>query len=184
MTDVIIVHSRLGNAESHWYQWLKHKLILEGYDVQLFNLPNTKEADLHQWITEMNHQLEIRKQDTYFVTHGFGTIASLKYIELINEPIKGLFSISGYKEDASDIHDDLNLSGIHIDYEKVKELVKNFYGLTAKDDTYVPFIETKKLMESLNGKVRVVEHGGHFLEEDGFTSFTSLMNKIQDYMTR
>lgn len=29
----------------------------------------------------MKEQIEIRKYDTYFVTHGFGTIAALKYIE-------------------------------------------------------------------------------------------------------
>ena len=29
MTDVIIVHSQIGNAQNHWYQWLKHNLALK-----------------------------------------------------------------------------------------------------------------------------------------------------------
>ena len=32
-------------------------------------------------VRQMKEQIEIRKYDTYFVTHGFGTIAALKYIE-------------------------------------------------------------------------------------------------------
>ena len=30
MTDVIIIHSKYGNATNHWYEWLKHNLTLEG----------------------------------------------------------------------------------------------------------------------------------------------------------
>ncbi|MDU3674660.1 MAG: serine hydrolase family protein, partial [Staphylococcus epidermidis] len=44
--------------------------------------------------------------------------------------------------------------------------------------------ETQRLMNSLNGHTRVVEDGGHFLEEEGFVTFTSLINRMQGYMTR
>ena len=59
-----------------------------------------------------------------------------------------------------------------------------FYGLTSKDDQYVSYKETQRLMNSLNGHTRVVEDGGHFLEEEGFVTFTSLINRMQGYMTR
>lgn len=39
-------------------------------------------------------------------------------------------------------------------------------------------------MDTLGGHLKIVEHGGHFLEEEGFTTFTALQNKMQGYMTR
>lgn len=50
MTDVIIVHSQIGNAQNHWYQWLKHNLALEGYNVQLFNLDKADNKKLDMWL--------------------------------------------------------------------------------------------------------------------------------------
>ena len=49
---------------------------------------------------------------------------------------------------------------------------RSFYGLSSKDDKYVSYKETKRLMDTLNGKIRIVEEGGHFLEDEGFTTFT------------
>ena len=43
------------------------------------------------------------------MTHGFGTLAALKYIELADMPVvEGLFSIAGFKDDAQAISEDLN----------------------------------------------------------------------------
>ncbi|PTG29675.1 RBBP9/YdeN family alpha/beta hydrolase [Staphylococcus capitis] len=184
MTDVIIIHSKYGNATNHWYEWLKHNLTLEGYHVTLFNLEADDHAKIDEWVRQMKEQIEIRKYDTYFVTHGFGTIAALKYIEGTHHHIEGLFSIAGFKEDAHDIYENVNLEGISIDYEKVKSQVDHFYGLTSKDDKYVSYKETKRLMDTLEGKIRIVDEGGHFLEDEGFKTFTSLQSRMQGYMTK
>ena len=37
-------------------------------------------------------------------------------------------------------------------------------------------------MNALEGNLRIVEDGGHFLEEDGFETFTALQDRMQDYM--
>ncbi|MGC7588492.1 RBBP9/YdeN family alpha/beta hydrolase [Staphylococcus epidermidis] len=184
MTDIIIVHSKHGNSKNHWYEWLRHNLTLEGYDVSLFNLEANDHVQIDEWVNEMKQQLHIRKKDTYFVTHGFGSIAALKFLEETHHHIEGFFSIAGFKEDAQDIDEDVDLKGVTIDYDKIKEQVDKFYGLTSKDDQYVSYKETQRLMNSLNGHTRVVEDGGHFLEEEGFVTFTSLINRMQGYMTR
>ncbi|MBH4638630.1 serine hydrolase family protein, partial [Staphylococcus aureus] len=51
-------------------------------------------------------------------------------------------------------------------------------------DKYVSYKETQRLMNALEGNLRIVEDGGHFLEEDGFETFTALQDRMQDYMTR
>ncbi|ATH62340.1 serine hydrolase [Staphylococcus pasteuri] len=184
MTDVIIVHSSVGNAHNHWYEWLGHNLTLEGYEVTLFNLEADTPANLDMWVTQMQHQINVRKKDTYFVTHGFGTIASLKFIESLNQNIEGLFSIAGFRDDAQDIDENIDLQDVTIDYDTVKNKVDYFYGLCSKSDKHVSYKETKRLMDTLEGHIRVVEEGGHFMEEDGFTTFTALQDRMQGLMTQ
>ena len=62
MTDIIIVHSKHGNSKNHWYEWLRHNLTLEGYDVSLFNLEANDHAQIDEWVNEMKQQLHIRKK--------------------------------------------------------------------------------------------------------------------------
>ncbi|MGO3498076.1 MAG: serine hydrolase family protein, partial [Staphylococcus equorum] len=53
MTDIVIVHSKIGDATNHWYQWLANNLILEGYNVTLFDLPVEENDNLEQWVERM-----------------------------------------------------------------------------------------------------------------------------------
>ncbi|ATH59774.1 serine hydrolase family protein [Staphylococcus nepalensis] len=185
MTDIIIVHSKFGDSTNHWYKWLANNLILEGYDVTLFNVPQEKNGDISKWVSEMKKQIYIDKKDTYFVTHGFGTIASLEFIESLEiKKIEGLFSISGFKEDAQEIDVPLQMQHETINYDKIKGKVNAFYGLCAKDDQHVSYKETKRLMDALDGKCKITDFGGHFLEDDGFTTFTILQSKMMGIMSK
>lgn len=184
MTDIIIVHSKYGDASNHWYEWLANNLELEGYDVTLFNIPVDENNQIETWVSKMKEQVQINKYETYFVTHGLGTLAALKYIEESKiDHIEGLFSIAGFMEDTKVFAENVNTDKYRIDYEQVKDKVDNFYGLCAKDDTHVSYKETKRLMDTLGGKCKVTDFGGHFMEDDGFTTFTRLQSKMQEIMS-
>lgn len=185
MTDIVIVHSKYGDASNHWYDWLANNLTLEGYDVTLFNLPYEKDSKIEKWVSEMKQQIQINKYETYFVTHGFGTLASLKFIEEVDvDYIEGFFSISGFMEDAQVPNELVQTESFQVDYEQVKSKVESFYGLCAKDDKCISYEETKRLMDTLGGKCKVTEYGGHFMEDDGFTTFTRLQSKMQGIMSQ
>ena len=185
MTNIIIIHSKHGDASNHWYEWLANNLILEGYNVTLFNIAVDNNENITQWIDAMNKQISVKTKDTYFVTHGFGTLAALKYIELADLPVvEGFFSIAGFKEDAQTITGDLNAQGLTLNYDLIKDKVGEFYGLCAKDDSTVSYKETQRLIETLEGKCKITESGGHFTEEDGFTTFIKLQSKMQELMSR
>ena len=46
----------------------------------------------------MTKQINVRKKDTYFVTHGLGSITALKYIEMIDQPIEGFLVLQVLKK--------------------------------------------------------------------------------------
>ena len=184
MTDIIIVHSKQGDASNHWYEWLASNLTLEGYNVTLFNLPVDENDHIDTWMSNMKNQICVTKYETFFVTHGFGTLAALKFIEKSQiNTIQGLFSISGFMEDVIPFVETNQIEDFHIDYENVKQKVEAFYGLCAKNDSYVSYKETKRLMDTLGGTCKVTVFGGHFMEDDGFTTFTQLQSKMQGIMS-
>ena len=73
-----------------------------------------------------------------------------------------MFSIAGFKEDAHDIDENVNLEGISIDYEKVKSQVDHFTDLHLKMINMFLIKRLKRLMDTLEGKIRIVDEGGHF----------------------
>jgi predicted alpha/beta hydrolase family esterase len=185
MTDIVIVHSKLGDATNHWYDWLRNNLQLEGYNVTLFDMADAYSKPLKAWVKAMDEQVSISKNDTYFITHGYGTLAALKYLELQEiDPIEGVFIISGFKEDATAIDDNLSVNNEKFDYENIKNKAQQFYGLCAKDDKYISYKETQRLMDILNGKCKVTSYGGHFIDEDGFSTFITLQENIQKIMAK
>ncbi len=120
----------------------------------------------------------------HLVTHGLGSITALKYIEMIDQPIEGFFSIAGFKEDAENIDLDIDLSNVTIDYDNIKKKVDNFYGLSSKNDKYVLYKETQRLMNALEGELANRGRWRALLKKDGFETFTALQDRMQDYMTR
>lgn len=185
MTDIIIVHSKQGDSTNHWYEWLANNLILEGYNVTLCHIPVDNNDQIEAWVTKLNKQISIKTYETFFVTHGFGTLASLKYLENMDiDHIQGLFSISGFMEDAQALVEQDHYETVQIDYENVKQKVDSFYGLCAKNDAHISYEETKRLMDTLGGICKVTEFGGHFMEDDGFTTFTRLQSKMQGIMSQ
>jgi predicted alpha/beta hydrolase family esterase len=185
MTDIVIVHSKLGDATNHWYDWLRNNLLLEGCNVTLFNMAGAYSKPLEAWVKAIDEQVNISKNDTYFITHGYGTLAGLKYLELQDiEPIEGVFIISGFKEDATAIDDNLSINTEAFDYENIRKKAQQFYGLCAKDDRYISYKETERLMEILNGTCKTTPYGGHFIDEDGFSTFITLQENIQKIMSK
>lgn len=185
MTAIVIIHSKLGDATNHWYDWLRNNLQLEGYNVTLFDMADAYSKSLDAWVKTLDEQVNISKNDTYFITHGYGALAGLKYLELQDiDPIEGVFIISGFKEDAKDLDDNLSLDTESLDYENIRKKAHQFYGLCAKDDKYVSYKETERLMEILKGTCKIKSHGGHFIDEDGFTTFITLQENIQKIMSK
>ena len=154
MTKIILIHAQGANAHSNWYEWLEQSLKLEGYDMNICNIKHSTPVNMGEWLDQLNEQIDIEKHDTYFVTHGFGTLAGLKYLDVHTEKrIEGFFSIAGYGPEAKDVDQSLQANDVTLDYESLKERIDYFYGLCSTDDPYVPYKDTEDLIDKLEEKV-------------------------------
>ncbi|AMY04475.1 serine hydrolase family protein [Staphylococcus condimenti] len=185
MTKIILIHSQGANSHSNWYEWLEQSLRLEGYDMDICDVEHSTPVNIDEWLEQLNEQIKIEKHDTYFVTHGFGTLAGLKYLDIHNEyRIEGFFSIAGFGPEAKDIDKDLQVENVTLDYEGLRERIDYFYGLCSTDDPYVPYKDTEALIDKLGGKSRVIKKGGHFTTDNGYDTFLALKNNMMKKMSR
>ncbi|WP_412521302.1 RBBP9/YdeN family alpha/beta hydrolase [Staphylococcus simulans] len=179
MTNIVLIHAQGADAHSNWYEWLEQSLRLEGYHCDIVNIQHDLPVDMDEWLKQLNEQVEITKYETYFVTHGFGTLAGLKYLEQHPDVhIEGFFSIAGYGPDAEGIHTDLHVSDVTLDIEGLKPRIDYFYGLASKDDPNVPYEATEQLVQSFGGETKIVEEAGHFTTKDGYDTFLALKNNM------
>lgn len=44
----------------------------------LFNIPVEDRENMNTWVKRMEEQIQVQKYETYFVTHGYGTLAKTK----------------------------------------------------------------------------------------------------------
>lgn len=179
MTNIVLIHAQGADAHSNWYEWLEQSLRLEGYHSDIVNIQHAMPVDMDEWLKQLNEQIEITQYETYFVTHGFGTLAGLKYLEQHPDVrIEGFFSIAGFGPDAEGINPELRASDVTLDIEDLKSRIDYFYGIASKDDPNVQYQDTERLVQAFDGDTKVIEEAGHFTTEDGYDTFLALKNNM------
>lgn len=185
MTNIILIHAQGADAHENWYEWLEQSLKLEGYQSDIVNIEHSLPVNMDEWLTQLNEQIDITNYETYFVTHGFGTLAGLKYLEQHPDVhIEGFFSIAGFGPDAKDINPELHASDVTLDIEGLKPRIDYFYGLASKDDPFVPYRATEDIVKAFGGKTRIIKDGGHFTTNDGYDTFLALKNNMMKRMSK
>lgn len=179
MTNVYIVHGYQADSNSHWFQWLKSSLELEGHDVTVFDLPNSSEPEYKAWITYMNEHVTKVTGETIFIAHSLGVITTLRFLQsLPQQHIGKLAIVSGFNDKLGDLANLNDFIDENLDYDDLKQRLSDAFGIAAIDDEIVPCELTKALCERLDAKFYELEEGGHFLERDGYDSFLFLKKKV------
>lgn len=97
--------------------------------------------------------------------------------------IKGLFLISGFNELLPNIPElDDFISQTNISLDNINAQTIKVIGATA--DPIVNIDATRRLSASLDMDTIEVPHEGHFLENEGYTTFEFLLKQITDLLNK
>ena len=58
MNKIYIVHCWDGNKDDGWYPWLDKKISNSFNRVIRFNMPNTANPKIEEWVSELDRQVE------------------------------------------------------------------------------------------------------------------------------
>lgn len=192
MHKVIIVHRWGGTPENDWYSWLKNKLEKKGYDVVVPAMPNTNEPDITVWVNHLREVAGKPNQQTHFVGHSIGCQTIMRYLETVPQgtSVGYVVFVAGWMklqnlEDAKVERIAKSWTETQIDFDKVKEKVKQVLVFLSDNDPYNSVYENKMVFEQkLAAKVIVAHNKGHFTAADGVTELPNVLSFITQGLKR
>ena len=170
MKKVYLIHGLGGNSNENWFEWLKKELLKKDYDVKAFDMPDTYNPKIEQWINFLECEINPEEidEETYFVGHSIGCQTILRYLEKLHKhkKIAGCVFVAGW----------FNLINLEpkefqiahpwikskINHNRVRDHTDNFLAIFSNDDPYIPFEEQEKFKKELGAKVKIKHNEGHF----------------------
>lgn len=174
----LILHGIMGEAGQNWMQWLHDKLIQQGHQVIMPQLPETDRPNRTEWLLTIQELLKDVNDDIIIVGHSLGVTTALDYCEITDKTIKALISVSGFARAYGMELNDYFLAEKTIDIEKVKQHVRRFYVIYGDNDPYVPQDILHELATDLDVEPVVVHNGGHLNSAAGYDTLPEVLKFI------
>ena len=170
MKKTYLIHGWGGSSEGGWFDWLKSELVAKGYEVEAFDMPNTEEPKIEEWVgyLEDNINSDEVDEETYFVGYSIGCQTIIRFLEKLHKHKKvgGCVFVAGWfdlldlePEELLIAHPWVN-SKIH--FERVLDHCNNFLAIFSYNDPYVHLDEVKKFKENLGAKIIIKKRLEHF----------------------
>lgn len=190
MNKIYMVHCWEGTKDDGWYPWLDEKISSDSNKVIRFNMPNTENPKINEWIAELDKQVDILDENTYFIGHSIGCQTILRYLEGKNvDKIGGILFVAPWLDllkEAIEDEESYNTAypWIHtvINFDKVKKMTDNITCIFSDDDYFVSLNQKERFEELLNAKTSVVSCKGHISADDGVDELAEIYDKTLEML--
>lgn len=170
-----------------WYPWIEEKIRDENNKVIRFNMPNTENPKIEEWVSELNNQVDNIDENTYFIGHSIGSQTILRYLKTKNvDKIGGILFIAPWLDLLSEaIADEESYNTAQpwlntpINFDKIKNITKNITCIFLDDDYFVSIDQKDKFEKLLNAKTIVVIRKGHISAEDGVNELDVIYHELK-----
>lgn len=184
MNKIYIVHCWDGTKDDGWYPWLDSKISNENNEVIRFNMPDTEHPKIEEWVAELDKQVDILDENTYFIGHSIGCQTILRYLEKKNiDKVGGMLFIAPWLDllpEAIEDEDSYNTAypwiNTKIDFDKIKSITNNINCIFSDDDYFVSLDQKERFESLLNAKTIVVSGKGHISQDDNVFELKEILD--------
>ena len=174
MNKIYLVHCWDGTKEDGWYPWLDKELTNENTTVYRFNMPNTENPKIEEWVPFLDSMVKDLDSNTYFVGHSIGCQTILRFLQSRDiTNIGGILLVAPWLDllpEAINEPESYETAKpwltTPIDFEKVKKFTSNINCIFSDDDYFVSLSQKEVFERVLNAKTIVVSNKGHISQED------------------
>ncbi|OFK69393.1 hypothetical protein HMPREF2806_04925 [Corynebacterium sp. HMSC076G08] len=180
-----IVHGYQASPDSHWFPWLERLLTFDGHTVHTIALPEPNAPKLDEWVEAIRNDVQRPGANTCIITHSLGGTALLHYLTSLEGvwELHGLFIVSGFVEKLRVIPElDEFIGQAHVDVPAIKHHIVHTEVLVSTNDVLVDPVLTLQLADALSAMLITIHDAGHFLEDDGYTEFPQLGDRITQWL--
>src|SRR3989338_3003230 len=186
MRRVILIHRWDGSPDSDWYKSVSDSLVREGFQVDIPQMPNTKEPEINAWINKINEIIPKPNIETYFIGHSIGCQTILRYLEQLKVKTKvgkivfvaPWFNLQNLESDKESMKIAKPWIETPIDLTKVRSHLTNITTIFSDNDPWVSLSDKEVFKSILDAKVIVEHNKGHFTSEDGLTNFPLVVKEV------
>lgn len=190
MNKIFMVHCWDGTKDDGWYPWLDEKISDENNKVIRFNMPNTENPKIEEWVSELDKQVDILDENTYFIGHSIGCQTILRYLETKKiGKIGGILFVAPWLDllpKAIEDEDSYNTAypWIHteINFDKIKSITDNINCIFSDNDYFVSLEQKERFEKLLNAKTIIVSNKGHISDEDGVNELSEIYVKTLEML--
>ena len=164
-----MIHGWGGSSSSEpWFKWLKEELRKKKYKVVAFDMPNTDNPKIEEWVGYLRKKIKDVNEETYFIGHSIGCQTILRFLEKLHKHKKiggcifaapWLNLINLEPEELKIAHPWTNTK---IDFSRILDHCNNFLAIFSDNDPYVHLDEVEKFRKNLGAKVIIKHSEEHF----------------------
>lgn len=139
--QIYIIHGYRASSTNHWFPWLKKRLLADGLQADILNMPNPLQPRLGDWLDTLSLSLHTLNENTYIVAHSVGCPAILRFLEHIQlrKQLGGIILVSGFAKSLPALKMLDEFTQGSFDHQKIIEAAKHRAVIASKDDQIVPF---------------------------------------------
>ena len=187
MNKIYIIHCWDGTKEDGWYPWLDKELSNENNKVYRFNMPNTANPKIEEWVSFLDKQIETLDDKTYFIGHSIGCQTILRYLQTKDIcKVGGILFVAPWLDlldYAIEDEDSYNTAKpwltIPINFEKIKKFTNNISCIFSDNDYFVSLDQKYKFEELLNVKTIIVNNKGHISQDDNVYELKEILEECK-----
>ena len=168
MKHVYIIHGWGFDSSMPWIVWAEEELRKKGYKVTSFDMPNTDEPKIEEWVGYLEKNVKDIDENTYFVGHSIGAQTILRFLEKSHKHLKvgGLVFVAPWLDLIGLKSDELKIAhpwiNNKINPERILDHTGNITCIFSTNDPFVSPREWKKFEEMFRAKIIIKKDFGHF----------------------
>ena len=173
MKTIYLIHGWGGSDSSErWFGWLKEEMKKKGFNIISFNMPNTNNPKIEEWVGYLEENINIKDIDeqTYFIGHSLGCQTIMRYLEKLHKHkrIGGCVFIAGFFDLINLEPEELKIAHpwvtSKIDFGRILDHCNNFLAIFSDNDPDVHLDEAEKFKKDLGAKI-IIKHGEEHFNE-------------------
>lgn len=184
MKKIYLVHCWNGTSSDGWYPWLSEKLCNGNVDVIKFDMPNTSNPKIDEWVETLNNKVDKLNNETYFIGHSIGCQTIMRYLETKEiTKIGGILFVAPWLDllpEAVADEESYNTAkywiNTPINFEKIRQFTNNINCIFSDNDYFVSLEQENEFKSKLNAKTTVVKNKGHISQDDNVYELQEILD--------
>lgn len=184
MKKVYLIHGWGGSSSSEpWFSWLREEFGKKGIELVIFDMPNTDEPKIEEWVGYMKDNIKDIDEHTSFIGHSIGCQTILRYLEKLPKHIRiskcafvaPWFDLINQSEEELEIAHPWTNTGM--DFPRILEHCRQFLCIFSDNDPYVHLDQAEKFKQGLGAKVIIKKGQEHFNETEEIPEILEFLEK-------